>query len=207
MCAELVTRAKKNNTDQIASPYGVPASYGMPLQYGLPSQNQQPQSQPPPPPQPQPHQPIGVPTANNLGSLISSMDAAGLQKLLSSMQQQPSSQNPNVQASGLTPDLARLLGGAGGNVLQSQHQPTAAAAPPAYGQQPQAAAATQPNALAALSSNPAFASLLGGAGGAGALGAVPPQAQQPMQHGGPHHGLTGQPDMQEIMAQLAKYRR
>ena len=134
------------------------------------------------------------------------MDAAGLQKLLSSMQQQPSSQNPSVQASGLTPDLARLLGGAGGNVLQAQHQPTAAAAA-AYGQPPQAGTATQPNALAALSSNPAFASLLGGAGGAGALGGVPPQAQQPMQHGPPHHGLAGQPDMQEIMAQLAKYRR
>ena len=203
VCAELVMRAKKNNTEQLSSPYGVPASYGMPPQYGFPPQNQQPQPQ-------QPQQPVGVPTTNNLGSLISSMDGAGLQKLLSSMQQHPSSHNTSVQSSGLTPDLTRLLGGAGGNILQAQQQhPTAAGA---YGQPPQAAAA-QPNALAALSNNPAFASLLGGAGGAGALGAVPPQAQQSMQHGtpqqpgAPHPALAGQPDMQAIMAQLAKYRR
>ena len=154
-----------------------------------------------------------MPTTNNLGGLISSMDGAGLQKLLSSMQQQPTSQNPGVQPSGLTPDLARLLGGAGGNVLQAHQPPTAAAA---YGQSSQGAAAgAQPNALAALSNNPAFASLLGGAGahGAGALGAVQHQGQHSMQHGAPqqhgaaHHALTGQPDMQEIMAQLAKYRR
>ena len=197
-------RAKKNNTEQLSSPYGVPASYGMPPQYGFPAQSQQPQPQQPP-------QPVGIPNANNLGSLISSMDGAGLQKLLSSIQQQPTSQNNGAQPSGLTPDLARLLSGAGSNVLQGQLQPAAA---PAYGQPPQAtAAAAHQNPLAALSNNPAFASLLGGSGGAGALGAVPPQAQQPMQHGvpqqpgAPHHVLGRQPDMQEIMAQLAKYRR
>ena len=190
-------RAKKNNSGQLSSPYGMPASYGMPPQYGFPQQQSQP---------PQPAQATAAP--NNFGNLIGSLDGAGLQKLLSSMQQQQhqvqqpaavaASQNPGMPASGLTPDLARLLGG-GGNVQPQQ---------PGYGHPTQG---QQTNSFAALSGNPALASLLGGVGG-GAVGAVAPQTAQQMQHGGPPqaggpHALAGQPDMQEIMAQLAKYRR
>ncbi|KAJ9665943.1 nuclear polyadenylated RNA-binding protein 3 [Coniosporium apollinis] len=197
ICAQLVLRAKQTHgAPQPQQPaYGMPsAAYGMPpVQYGLP------------PPQPPPQQylpPQHLPAAMgnpSLSNTIANLDPSSLQQLLGAMQHQPSQapqqppQQPHQQAPppALTADLARILGGA---APAPQHQT------PAYNQPPQQ---MQGNPYGTLAGNPALASLLGGVG--------TPQQQAPQQQAPPQPPpqgqQQGQPDMQEIMAQLAKYRR
>lgn len=154
----------------------------------------------------------------NISNLITSLDGAGLQKLIGAIQQP---QGPGAAPSVLTPDLARLLGGAPAH-LHGQAQP------PLYGQQTPAAPASNP--YAALAANPALARLLSGAAPAGP--GAPLHVQHHLPGGAPvhqqhqhqnqqhqhqhqhqhqqhpsHAPVPNQPDVQEIMAQLAKYRR
>ncbi|KAF2814618.1 uncharacterized protein BDZ99DRAFT_434331 [Mytilinidion resinicola] len=176
--AKLVLNAKHTHVLPIAPP--TPTQYGMPSSgYSL-SQPGYPQMQGLPSQGPPP------PAKNaNLSTLISSLDTSGLQKLLGVMQQ-PNAQQAQQPQTGLSPDLARLL--------------SAAAGPPSqqgYGQQTPLRGGPDQNAYAALANNPALASLLGGQQPNGPQSRAPPAQNQP----------APQPDMNEIMAQLAKYRR
>lgn len=191
IAAVLVVNAKQTHGIVPVAP-PAPAQYGIPpQQYGMP-----PVPQPNyPPPQNPPNQSLPPASNANLSNLISSLDTTGLQQLLGAMSQQAPSQTSQQQPpTGLTPDLARLLSS------------TAAPPPqqPAYGQQ--ALPHTNSNPYAAMANNPALASLLGGQGQAPL-----PTPQQPPPP--PQNQTTnqvpppGQPDMNEIMAQLAKYRR
>lgn len=131
-------------------------------------------------PAPNPFQPAPAAQPNNISNIISSLDPATLSQLLGAMSQQNSMpQNPQPIA-GLNLDLARLLA----QVSSPSHTPGLSS--PA---QPQISHLGQPqyNALAAM---------LGGQ----AQSAAPP-VQPPAQQSG------GGPDMNEIMAQLAKYQR
>ncbi|KAH8819661.1 hypothetical protein F5884DRAFT_662001 [Xylogone sp. PMI_703] len=165
IAAELVIRAKQTQPQ-------IPASYSQP-QYATNQPYQ-------PPPPAAPAAPAPAPAAN-LAALVGQLDNNTLQRLLSSLntippQQAP--QAPNVAPSS-TPsiDLANLLGG-----LKPQQPP-----PQVYPPQQ-----SQPDPYASLASNPALASLLGGA-------AAPQQAQpQPQQSA---------QQVQNIMAQLAKFRQ
>ncbi|KAF2501007.1 hypothetical protein BU16DRAFT_522065 [Lophium mytilinum] len=176
--AKLVVNAKQTHALPIAPP--TPTQYGMPQSgYSL-SQPGYSQMHGPPSQGPPP------PTTNaNLSNLISSLDTSGLQKLLGVIQQ-PNAQQAQQAQTGLSPDLARLL--------------SAAAGPPSqqgYGQQAPSRGGPDQNAYAALANNPAFASLLGGQQPNPLQSRPPPAQNQP----------APQPDMNEIMAQLAKYRR
>lgn len=171
-------RAKQTHSAAFAA-YGVPpTAYGVPAQYGFP------------PAQPQPAQPVPAGVHPGLSNLITSLDGAGLQKLLGAMQQQqqsPQAAAPGQQIAGLTPELARLLGGGG-------------AQPPLFGQQaPQPA--QQGNPYNGFGGTPNLASLLQ------TPGAAQPSGVRQQQVASHPQGHSGQPDMQEIMAQLAKYRR
>lgn len=122
--------------------------------------------------------PSNAPT-QDLSNLISSLDSNALSQLLGAMGQGQNTiaQNPQPPSAVLTADLARLLG--------SVSTPTQA---PAY-----AVAAQQ--SYQNPYQNAALASYLGGQQPAPAA----PPVQAPAQN--------GQPDMNEIMAQLAKYQR
>jgi len=186
IAAELVKRAKATHQapGQPAA-YMAPAvaGYGMPPQqpqYGASYQSQQ------APPSAAPGGP------GDINSLISNLGNSDLQKLIAAAQAQQVAHVPQAHpqsATGLTPDLSRLLGGAGGGQGQQYSSVPGSAYPP-----PQSG---QGNPLASLANNPALASLLG---------------VQSSAHGGGHQGAPGdpqgggQPDMAQIMAQLAKYR-
>lgn len=127
-----------------------------------------------------PFQPAPAAQSNNISNIISSLDPATLSQLLGAMSQQNSMpQNPQP-AAGLSLDLARLLA----QVSSPSHTPGPTS--PALPQIPQLGQ-PQYNALAAM---------LGGQ----AQSAAPP-VQQPAPQ------PAGAPDMNEIMAQLAKYQR
>ncbi|EKG12184.1 hypothetical protein MPH_10667 [Macrophomina phaseolina MS6] len=201
VCAQLIRRAKEQSmaptTPSFAATYGIPpAQYGMPpvappaAPYGLPQQ-------------PAPAAPGATP---DLSSLISNLDSNGLQKLLAGIQQQQptTSQQPapavlSPGSTGMTPDLARLLSASapqGPPPLSAAQQPPTAYPPQQTWQQPGPPNAANP--YAALQGNSALAGLM-------------PQQQAQHQQGPPPQqpGAVPPPagDMQEIMAQLAKYRR
>ncbi|KAL2356182.1 hypothetical protein BJ546DRAFT_1025037 [Cryomyces antarcticus] len=195
ICAQLVIRAKQANAAPAQASYGVPPSNGYgsapQAQYGYQSM------QPAVPPQQAP-QPLAN-AAPNLSNLITSLDGAGLQRLLGAMQspQTPSQpqhqqQQPPPPSANLLPDLARLLGNAGGaQAFQGQqphYQPQL--------QQP----VQQADTYAALRSNPALAGLLGGQQQA------PPTRQEPPPPGQQLYQQPA-PDMAKILAQLGNYRR
>lgn len=140
------------------------------------------------PPMPQYAQPTPslfppAPTAqpNNISNIISSLDPSTLSQLLGAMSQQNNlPQNPQP-APGLNADLARLL------AQVSSPSQTPGFSTPAQTQMPQLGQ-PQYSALAAM---------LGGQQPQPAAPVVQAPAQQP----------AGAPDMNEIMAQLAKYQR
>jgi hypothetical protein len=162
-----------------------PQSYGQP--YGNPS-IATPSYAPAPP---QSNQYPSAPASNpaNLSSLISSLDPSGLQQLLGAMSQNNQVQTPQPPTAAQQPDLAHFLG----SVTNPQIQ------------QSSYAAQTQQNPIQgypiAYQQMPALASFLNG--------------QPSAQHGPPAAPLqsptqatpTGQPNMKEIMEQLARYQR
>lgn len=200
VAALLVLNAKQ--THNIPLPPPPSTQYGLPQQtYGMPPA---PASNYLPPQQTPSQNPL--PNSNaNLGNFISSLDSTGLQNLLGAMSQQPqqhpSSQSHPPQPSGISPDLARLLGAVGAQPPQQQPPQQQ----PRYSQQPPPA---NSNPYAALANNPDLASLVGGQAqaplSAPRQGHPPPQNQIQNHNQGPP---PGQPDMAEIMAQLAKYQR
>ncbi|KAF2144552.1 uncharacterized protein K452DRAFT_295986 [Aplosporella prunicola CBS 121167] len=205
VCAQLVIRARDQARAQPTPQY--PAQYGMPPpQYGMPPA--QPSVSYAVAPQPQP----GPGATPDLSNLISTLDSTGLQKLLATIQNPagapasaslPPQQAPPPAASTLTPDIARLLGNTGG---AANAAPTSA-----YGQPPpqmQGYAHQAPvSAYASLAGNPALAGMMGQPSGATPMqpmtGAGMPPSVAPAASGAPPQPQ----DMQEIMAQLAKYRR
>lgn len=171
-------------------------SYGMPpAQYGLPPQQ-------PSMPFAAPQQPAAGAPAPDVASLISNLDSDSLQKLLATIGQpgqQPTAATPST---GITPDLSRLLGGAAQPGQPQAGPPQAfppAQQPQAWQQQPPSQPGANP--FASLQGNPALASFFGGQ-----QNASTPQ-QPPLQQQAAGAPPGGKPDMQEIMAQLAKYRR
>jgi sulfite reductase alpha subunit-like flavoprotein len=128
--------------------------------------------------------------APDFSTLLSTLGQNGLTQLLGAFNQSKPAQQPAAAA---TPDLTQLLQ----SITASQQQSAA------YGQGAQTQLQTQPQTtgqtLQNLLQNPALASLLGGQ-----APAQPPSASaQPPASGQP----AAQPDMNEIMAQLAKYQR
>ncbi|OJD34714.1 rna-binding protein [Diplodia corticola] len=217
VCAQLILRAKEQSmpapTPTYPTTYGMPPpSYGIPsvpapaASYGMPVQPAAP--------------PAALPGAGpDLSSLIHNLDSNGLQKLLAGISQQqpaaPQQQPPSTVltpgSTGMTPDLARLFGGGGASgppppaaiATQQQQQPTGYP-PQQTWQQPGGPVSP----FGPLQGNPALA------------GFMPPQQQghqQPTSQQIPFTQSQQQPqpgavpppagNMQEIMAQLAKYRR
>lgn len=135
------------------------------------------------PPMPQYHPSNTFPPApaaqpNNISSMISSLDPSTLSQLLGAMSQ---AQNPQP-APGLNANLARLL------AQVSSPSQTPGLGTPAQAQLPQLGQ-PQYNALAAM------------------LGGQQPQPAAPAMQPPPTQQPGGAPDMNEIMAQLAKYQR
>ncbi|KAF2085427.1 hypothetical protein K490DRAFT_67842 [Saccharata proteae CBS 121410] len=207
VCAQLVLRAKANSRVPPTPQYPVQQmAYGMPqpsAAYGMTPA----QAPGPYPPQPNP----AAAGPHDLTNAIANLDSNGLQKLLATIQPQgpsPQQQASTPSATTLTPDLSRMFG----KLPTGQAPPT-----PSYGQPPSYPGQAPPgqqqhNPYAQLHNNPALASLLGGqlaAPTSAAVGATPISAgggaPPPQQQGG--MPAAGQTDMQEIMAQLAKYRR
>lgn len=218
VCAQLIRRAKEQNMAPVTPSY--PASYGMPpAQYGMPPAPQPTAPYGLPPQQPgQPAAPAGTPAGPpgagpDLSSLISNLDSNGLQKLLAGIQQQQPP-GPHQQAlpsvlppgsTGMTPDLARLLSGTT-NAPQGPppHQQAPGYPPPQpqqHWQQPGPPGGANP--FVSLQGNPALAGLLPQQ----QQHQAPPQQLQQQQQGIPSAVPPPAGDMQEIMAQLAKYRR
>lgn len=123
-----------------------------------------------------------APTAqpNNISNIISSLDPSTLSQLLGAMSQQNNAPQHTQTAPVINADLARLLA----QVSSSSQTPGFSSAV-----QPQLPALGQPQYSA-------LAAMLGGQSQAAAP-PVQPSAQQ----------SGGAPDMNEIMAQLAKYQR
>lgn len=215
VAAELVIRAKAQNQPPAPLPPSVPLSYGYP---GIP---------PPLPPQishlPPQITPLPVTSTQqqpNLGNLITSLDPTGLQKLLGAMQQSPHGHPlppslPRASAPGghLSPELAKLLSGAGAGGLPPPPLPPPHSMPgnyqAPYGHQ-QGGGAVDP--FAALRANPALAGLLGQMQGTPQQPQAIHQQQQPhMQNGGTAaNGAVNPPqagghDMAEILARLGTY--
>jgi hypothetical protein len=191
--ALLVINAKQTQAQplQPPAPAQAPATapgYG---NYTLPLTPQSNYAPAQPPAAPLPSTNAGNP---DLSSLISSMDASQLQKLLGAIQPPQSQQAPQQQASpsfsgaaGAT-DLARLLGSMSAQQGQTQgYQPPSGQTPQQY-----------QDSFQSLANNPAFASLLGNQSTPAAAPVQPPTQATPSPQ---------QPDMAEIMAQLAKYQR
>lgn len=187
IAAELVFRAKSTHFAPGPPRYPQAPTYGA-AQYAQPALQQIP---------PQQAQPAGGPP--NLANLITSMDGPALQKLLSTMQQNP--QTPHTPQSSqppLTPDLASLLGNVGRQELPPQQQGYPYPQQNQHPQQQQQnayGAAAPPNQ--AFAQNPAFASILANAGNR--------QAQQ--QGLGQHTQAGQQQNVQNIMEQLAKWKQ
>lgn len=162
IAAEVVLRAKTTAATAMAAPtygYGYGAGAPAPAAAGLQA---------------------GAPP--NLGNIITSLDSSGLQKLLGAMQNPNTAHNAQqLTQQALAPDLAKLLGSAGG-----------LAQPGGYSQAP------SQDPLAALRNNPALAGLLGAQ--------ATPQPATP-RIGGGAPPPQGQPDMADILARLGSYRR
>ena len=193
VCAELVLRAKQTNP---APPTPTQPYYG-----GPPTNNYPPVPQPQYglPPTPQQHPPTAPPAPApaagppNLQNIITQLDPSGLQKLLATMNnpnQQQSPQTPQMPQhqqpqppvappAGLNPDLMKMLGG-----LQQQTTPAQGAG---YGQPPSAPPQHHDQYAHLMR-------MLGGSGNAGVQGGAP-------------QSKAGQPDVQDLMAQLTKYKR
>ncbi|KAH7382866.1 hypothetical protein BKA64DRAFT_582931 [Cadophora sp. MPI-SDFR-AT-0126] len=153
-----------------------------------PPQVPQPQPYGPPqyaPVQPSYQQPAPVPATPNLASLVGQLDNATLQKLLGTLQPQQQ-QNNHAVAANSSIDLAGLLGGLTPQPPQQQ----------SYQPQPQHHPPTDP--YANLMNNPALASLLGTS--------APQQQQQPVQTQTQEQSAPQQ-QVQNIMAQLARFRQ
>ncbi|KAF2470269.1 uncharacterized protein BDR25DRAFT_303819 [Lindgomyces ingoldianus] len=193
VAAALVINAKQDQAQAQAQTQAPPVQ---PVQPTAPHQYGQAFSNPPAPAPsytPTPHAPNQYPptptsNAGNLSNLISSLDPNGLQQLLGAISQNGQSQPPQPPPTAPTPDLARLLGSVSAPPTQTPAYPAQTQYPP-----PQ----TYPNTY----QNPTLASLLG--------------SQPPVQPAPPTAPIrtptqarpTGQPDMNEIMAQLARYQR
>jgi hypothetical protein len=124
----------------------------------------------------------GAPNAANLSSLFSALSPDQLTQLLAAMPRNSPAQTPQPQPTGLTPELARLLSAV------STPAPTSAYNMPA----------PQPQSYGNPYQNPAYTQQYG------AQGPIqqPAQPVQPASHAAPPRS-----DMDEIMAQLAKYQR
>jgi hypothetical protein len=175
------------------------ADLDLPTSIALVNQAKQNNSQPIQPPQPSPfgqvygapppvtpYQPpaqAGAGNAASLTSLFSTLTPDQLSQLLAAMPRNNALQTPQPQPAGLTPELARLLGAVSTPAPASTYNPSA---PP-------------PQPYANSYQNSTYNQQYGG--------------QPPVQHTAqptqpPTHVATpGQPDMNEIMAQLAKYQR
>lgn len=129
--------------------------------------------------------PASTNNAPNLSSMISSLDSNSLSQLLGAMSQNTSAQTPQPLSAGPTPDLARLFGSISSPAQSSAYTAGQQAPPQTYQQAFQ---------------KPSLASMLGGQ--PSAYAAATPSAQAPAQT-----SSHSQPDMNEIMAQLAKYQR
>ncbi|KAF2198566.1 hypothetical protein GQ43DRAFT_150854 [Delitschia confertaspora ATCC 74209] len=185
--ASMLVLNKKQSLSQPAPPsvsvqYG--QNYGAAPQLGQPPYTgaQQPPQQPPQQPQYQYPPPIPTSNSTSLSGLISSLDTNSLQQLLGAMSQNNPSQPQPLQQSnaGLNADLARLLG----SVPPPQMPPSV----------PQNSYQNNPYG------NINLASLMGQP----RLPQASPAAA-PMRT--PTQATPGQPDMNEIMAQLARYQR
>lgn len=132
--------------------------------------------------QPAPNPFPAVPAAqpNNISNIISSLDPSTLSQLLGAMSQQNNIPQNTQPAPSINADLARLL------AQVSSPAPTPGFSTPAQPQHPQLGQ-DQYSALAAM---------LGGQ-----AQPIAPPVQKPTLPSG------GAPDMNEIMAQLAKYQR
>jgi hypothetical protein len=141
---------------------------------------------PAPPPAAQ-YPPAAASNAPDFSNLISALDSNGLSQLLGAMSQNNASQGAPSHATVPTPDLARLLGSVSSPAQASLYAAT-----------PQAASQGYPN----MYHNASLASLLAGQTPTQQPSMVAPPVQTPTQA-----TPGGQPDMNEIMAQLAKYQR
>ncbi len=126
--------------------------------------------------------PTSATNSADLSKLLGSLDPNSMSQLLGALGSS-AAQTPQPPAPGITSDLARLL--------SSVSNP---AAVPTY-----EAPALPPQSYANPYQNPSFAQFYGGQASA-------QQHPQPTQHL-PPAASPGQPDMNEIMAQLAKYQR
>lgn len=214
VAAELVIRAKAQ-----AVPQYQPAPFPPPIQYGYGGLPQPPLPLPPQMPQ------IAAPPAQpNLSNLITSLDQTGLQKLLGAMQPQtPHHPQQPHSATGMTPDLAKLLGNAGAPIAPPPSLPPHQQQPQqqshmTFGQNggfpppppPHNMNGTPSDPLAALRANPALAGLLGQAGQSGTpmqgvqMGTQPMQPQQRQGQQQPQQPPGGY-DMAEILARLGNH--
>ena len=185
VAAELVYRAKTTHVARVQPP---PPAYGAP-QYGQPPLQQMP---------PQSQAAGGNP---NLANLISSLDGAGLQKLLGAMQQNPTGPNgppqPTPQQIAQVPDLAALLANA------PRQQPPLPPLPPQQqgfsygGARPQPQPQQPPTQYGGMPPNPAYTHNPAPAPYMVHQQQSPPFHQQPSQ----------QPSIQSIMEQLARGKR
>ena len=174
----------------VNQPYGG-APYGQPSHQSIQQAPIQPQ-------QPQAMQSQALAAQPNLANLITSLDGPALQKLLSAMQQSPQGQQFGAQQSpGQASDLAALLGSVG-QQPPPQGTPTQSNAPnysfppgPPHQQQPQ----QQPQAQGQYGYG-TYAQQMPPQQG-------PPQPQYPQQH----YGQPSQQHVQNVMAQLAKYKQ
>ena len=133
--------------------------------------------------------PTGAPNAANLSNLFSALSPDQLAQLLAAMPRNSPAQTPQPQHAGLTPELARLLSA----VSTPTPTPTSA-----YNMPP-----PPPQSYANPYHNPAYTQQYGAHV---PIQQQPAQPVQPVQP--PSHAATpNQPDMNEIMAQLAKYQR
>lgn len=181
------------------------------------------------PHQPPPQQPHAQPPSQlNISSAINGMDSSSLQQLLGSLQGNPSSSTSAHQQNPATPSLNQhhhhqhqqsmpQSAGVGQPPTQNQMNDLARI----FGTQSQMPPQQQSAQFQSLAGNPAFAGLFGGQqpqqqqqqGGGQGQGQGGHQQQQYGGHRGGQPGQgqqqggqqQGQPDMSNIMAQLARY--
>lgn len=196
VAAEVVVRVKASAAQPVArNQYAGPQTFGNP-QYGQPYQSMPPASGP----QSALNQPPTHQTQSQLGNvqnLIGSLDGPSLQKLLTSMTQNPHlAQTPLANPNGQGPDLSALLQSVqnrpqGTNQPVFNQQPLTNSGYPSYGSPPpQYAQAGGPAGATGMQNNPALSQLLINAS------SRPPQVAQSQQ----------QQNVQDIMAQLSRYK-
>ena len=185
VAAELVVRAKSTHL----APAPMPTQYPNGLAYGAPQYP--PQAQPV-----HPQQALAGGAQANLANLITSLDGPSLQQLLGAMARNPQTptnpqQNPLSPHLGQPQGLASLLSN-----IATQQPPQNGYEYPA-GPQPQQNAYSSPVSSSAFTNNPALSSLL-----------HTPHGRPSSQGMQAQHQPSGQQQsVQDIMAQLAKYRQ